>query len=98
LVFTPAPVIDMYMDGRVDAGAEEIRRKSTVTCRGAAGRQPLAGFEVERILLARQAGRGWSLSVSLSGRCVLVSGFWAQPREEWDCMVELPRDLRKAVR
>jgi hypothetical protein len=97
-IFTLVPGIDKLAENRVKAGGEEFRRKFTVTCARPEEALNSVNAEVERILLDHIAGPGWTITVTIAGRGVLVSSHWAETEQDWDYLIALARRLRAAVR
>jgi hypothetical protein len=98
VIFTRVPGIDKLEGNRVKVGGEEFRNKFTVTCVRPEGALDSVNAEVERILLDHIAGPGWTITVMIAGRSLMVSSRWAETEQDWDYLIAMARRLRAAVR
>jgi len=97
-IFTRVPVVDAMVSNRVETGGEEFRRKFTVTCSRPEAARAAVNEGVQRILLDHAAGPGWTMTVNIAGRQVLVESSWAVTEVEWDALLAMAKGLRAAVR
>ena len=98
VIFNRTPGIDKLVGDRVKVGGEKFRDEFTVTCARPEEALESINAEVERILLEHAAGPGWTITVTIAGRGVLVSSHWAETEQDWDYLIALARRLRAAVR
>jgi len=97
-IFNRTPGVDKLVGDRVKVGGEKFRDQFTVTCKRPEEALESINAEVERILLEHAAGPGWYLTVTITGRGVLVSSHWAETEQDWDYLIAMARRLRAAVR
>jgi hypothetical protein len=97
-IFIHIPGLDALAGDVVAAGSLEFRRHYSVASASAGTATEVLNEDIERILLEHRSGPGWTLSVDISARAVLVTTSWAQTDEEWDYLVDLGTKLRDAIR
>ena len=97
-IFTRTPGVEKLVGNRVKVGGKEFGDAFTVISMRPEEALATVNSEVERILLGHAADPGWYLSVTMAGRHVLVSSYWAETEQDWDYLIGLARRLRTAVR
>lgn len=91
------PLVERITPDKLDVGSPEFRKMWLVLGEQPGAAAQMVNDEVQRLLLAHDAGPAWVLDVEFIGPWILVGSHWAAGPEEWEYLVRLSRDLADAV-
>ncbi len=91
------PLIEKLTSDRLDVGSPGFREGWLVLGEQPGAAAQLVNADVQRLMVAHDAGPAWKLDVDFVGPWVLVGSHWAAGPEEWEYLVKLSRGLADAV-